>query len=214
METKLKILQLNVRQWSRDLNREKPTYWRKRAKKIKELIQRENPDIILFQELTVPMKWHVLPKGYKRATRFSISHHIYCRKGYEVVGCEWHIHWCRALLDIGYNACFNVFSVHSHWNRKIYVKVADQILRAYQANKNRVWDTTIVGGDWNVDPETMERRLRPLTLCRTHEETFQNWTKPESHGELDYFAYNHCKPLCRKLDDFVSDHYPVMLEIK
>lgn len=212
----MKILSLNVRQWSRDLNSKAPTYWRKRAKAIKELIEREKPDIILFQELTVPMKWHVLPKGYKRATRFSISHHIYCTNSYLVKEREWHLHWCRALLYNKWSSgitAFNIFSVHSHWDRKIYTKVSEQILSNYKENRSS-YIITIAGGDWNVDPEVMERRLRPLTLCRTHEETFQNWTKPESHGELDYFAYNHCKPLCRKLDDFVSDHKAVILEIQ
>ena len=212
----MKILSLNCRAFYRDLNRKKPTYWRKRAKAIKELIQRENPDIILFQELTVPMKWHVLPKGYKRATLFSISHHVYCRREYEVVGNEWHIHWCRAFIDINQSKtdtfpCINLFSVHSHWDRKIYTKVSDQILAKYKVHKDGK-TITIAGGDWNVEPEVMERRMRPLALCRPHEETFQNWTNI-FHGELDYFAYNHCKPKCHRLDDFVSDHYPVVLEL-
>ena len=205
----MKVLSLNCRQWSRDLNRKKPTYWRKRAKTIKELIQRENPDIILFQELTVPMKWHVLPKGYKRATRFSISHHIYCKKEWHIEDREWHIHWCSVAI----NGMLNVFSVHSHWDRKIYTKVAEQIITMSKRYRDQECNITIAGGDWNVEPETMERRLRPLTLCCTHKDTFQNWTKPESHGELDYFAYRNCKPQCSLLDDFVSDHKPVMLEI-
>ena len=211
----MKILTLNVRQWSRDLKCKAPTHWKKRAVKIAELIRRENPDIILFQELTFPMTLFI-PREYKRATLFSISHHIYCRREYRVWNREWHLHWCKARItycpaDTAKEiVAVNVFSVHSHWDRKIYTQVAEQLIDEYKKHRPFV---TIAGGDWNVDPDTMERRLRPLAICRTHEDTFQNWTKFESHGELDYFAYRNCKPQCWLLDDFVSDHKPVILEI-
>ena len=51
----MKVLSINVRQWSRDMNPKSEDYWRKRASRIKEMLEKENPDIILVQELTYPM---------------------------------------------------------------------------------------------------------------------------------------------------------------
>lgn len=208
----MKILTLNVRSWYRDICCTKPTYWRKRAKDIKAMIKRENPDIILFQELLWPMTWHVLPKGYKKASGLSVSHHVYCRKEYKVLKWEWHLHWAYAKIDIPlWNDRYlsrEVISVHSHWDEEIYTKVAGQL-----CDKS----ADLIGGDWNNGPDVMEPLMQNYTLYTCGEDTFQNWTNPKSHGNLDYFArsvfFPVALPSVTRLDDFVSDHYPVILTI-
>lgn len=211
----MKILSLNCRAFYRDLNKKKPTYWKTRAGLIKKLIIRENPDIILFQELTFPMTCFVLPKGYKRANlwfRPSISHHVYCRREYTVCGSEWHLHWCRSLIADLDDNLINVFSIHSHWDRDVYKKFAGDITKKVKGYPEPI--INIIGGDWNVSPEAMRRLMRPLSLKTSDECTFQNWGKPEQFGELDYFAYSHCKPTgVVRLDDFVSDHYAVAMQL-
>lgn len=206
----MKILTLNCRQWSRDLKKKESTYWVKRAKKIAKLICRENPDIICFQELTFPMTLFI-PKEYKKAVPFSISHHIYCKKNFKVALKQWHLHWCRAILtpEDG-STSINVFSVHSHWDDKIYTRVINQILnRFFYAS----WIINIAGGDWNTDPEVIEPFLRGgVKMRKTNKLTFQNWTKPEQQGSLDYFITLNGSYQVNKLDDFISDHYPVILE--
>lgn len=209
----MKILTYNVRQWTRDTKKSEPTYWKKRADDIKKFIKEKDPDIIFFQELTFPMTCCV-PDGYKRVSGLSISHHIYCKKNIKVKEHEWHIHWCRALLDMGDGNLVNAFSVHSHWDEKIYKKVATDIFSRLKLDiKDPVLN--VCGGDWNVDPEVMEPLLWSLYIKKTGKETFQNWTKPESHGQLDYFGVwpdvNSDIYLFKKPQ--TSDHDPVMINI-
>lgn len=220
----MKILTFNVRQWSRDLNKNKDGYWKDRAEEIRKLIEQKDPDVILFQEMTFPMTRYI-PDGYKRVTCLSISHHIYCKKDYIVKSHEWHIHWCRVcitkkgqnILDADH---FNIFSVHSHWDEKIYKRVAEQI-KSFNYSSNSY--INIAGGDWNVFPNVMEPLLSPYKLVKTGKVTFTNWEKSEQFGELDYFAINSLNDLKKKYDvniemidtkPFTSDHNPVMLELK
>ena len=203
----LTVLSYNIRQWTRDTNPSKPTYWRKRAKEIRALIQREDPDIILLQEATWPMVGLCIPDGYMRATGFSISHHIYCRKEYKVISHEWHMRWCRALIDTGKEQV-NAFSIHTHWDEKIYVKTCCEVTSAlrFEGVQN------IAGGDWNNEPtDRMKTLIQPMTLTTTNADTFMNWESGK-FAELDYFA---CFPKGGSATTYgkmeYSDHNPVML---
>lgn len=203
------VLSYNIRQWTRDTNPSKPTYWRKRAREIRALIQRENPDIILLQEATFPMVGLCIPEGYKRATGCSISHHIYCRKEYRVLSHEWHMRWCRATIDTGKREV-NAFSVHTRWEEDIYRKTCTEITSHLECGMQN-----IAGGDWNNVPDNIEPLVFPMRLAKTNGTTFLNWEK-ENKAELDYFA---CWPhtgkatLCMPCSFSYSDHLPVMLEI-
>lgn len=205
----MKVLSYNIRQWSRDINPSKPTYWRNRAMAIHTLIRRENPDIILLQEATWPMVGRCIPEGYKRATGCSISHHIYCRKEYKVLNHEWHMRWCRATIYTGKREV-NAFSVHTHWEEKIYRKTCTEI------TSNLIGGMiNVAGGDWNNTPDIISPLVDPMQLAKTNGTTFLSWEK-ENKAELDYFA---CWPhtgnatLCLPCSFSFSDHLPVMLEI-
>ena len=208
----MRVLSLNCRQWFRDTKRSQPTYWKKRAIAISDLIRRENPDVILFQEMIFPMTLFI-PREYKRATWFSVSHHVYCKREFRVLRREWHMHWAKAIImKPDYLYCTAFYSVHSHWDRKVYKKVSDQLVK--DSTADGAPHRTIMGGDWNTEPESMLRLMRPLKLRCTGLLTFQNWTKPESRGELDYFAVNGVTTEgATRLTDFVSDHYAVVLEL-
>lgn len=201
------VLSYNVRQWTRDINPSKPTYWRKRAKEIRALIARENPDIILLQEATWPMVGQCIPEGYKRATGCSISHHIYCRKEYKVISHEWHMRWCRATIDTGKREV-NAFSIHTRWEEDIYRKTCTEI------TSNLIGGMiNVAGGDWNNTPDIISPLVDPMQLAKTNGTTFLSWEK-KNKAELDYFA---CWPwtgkatLCLPNSFTVSDHLPVIL---
>lgn len=207
----MKILTFNVRQWSRDLNKKLPTYWITRAKGIKKLIESEDPDIILFQEMTFPMTLYI-PKGYKKATGLSISHHIYCRKNFNVVWSTFKLHYAQAIIkSIPDMPAVNVFSVHSHWEEKIYKKVANKIY----CNLEGYPIVNIAGGDWNTNPKAVKKLLRPLVIKSTGKITFQNYEKPEQFDELDYFAISSTLNVTdiQMIDKDLSDHKPVIINI-
>ena len=194
----LKILTFNVRQWTRDLNKSDKFYWKDRAVKMAEFIREQDPDIILFQEMTFKMSLFI-PKEYK------------------VKKTSWHIHRCKALIQTTDGDLINAISVHSHWDEKIYTKVAEQLKKDCISSPKII---NIVGGDWNTDPDNMKNIIKPYTIVKSNTITFHNYTNPEQFGELDYFCIYHLaydtppKFKIKCFDDQfekISDHLPVIL---
>ena len=205
----MKILSLNARCWYRDTDKHKPGYWKHRAERIRQLIDTEDPDIILFQEMLYPMT-RCIPKRYKKACKGSISHHIYIRKAYKVLRHDWHIRYCHALIDTGTEGV-NAFSIHTHWEEKIYRKTCTQITSELQACA-----LTVAGGDWNNAPDTLRHLLFPLYLRTTGINTFRNWESGKE-AELDYFAVwpdRNVKAVCHDQLFAISDHCPIILTDK
>ena len=199
------------------MNPKSEDYWRKRASRIKEMLEKENPDIILVQELTYPMT-SCIPDCYKKATGCSISHHVYCRKEYQVKDHEWHMRWCRAKICTG-DRLVNVFSVHTHWDKDIYTDTCFEITQKLITYWSGLFGgkniTNIAGGDWNNEPSAIENHVFPMDIIRTHAPTFCNW-KTGKAAELDYFAV---WPKAGKISvvecpgSRYSDHKALMLDI-
>ena len=70
----LVILSFNVREWSRDTDKEKETFWKNRMEAMNKMIQDVSPDVICFQELMPPATRYV-PDGYK-SVGLSVSHPV------------------------------------------------------------------------------------------------------------------------------------------
>ena len=209
----MKILSYNIRSWYRDLNPATHLYWRKRARSIRALIERENPDVIFLQEALQPMTRKVVPSGYKKATRGSISHHIFIREGLAVVERhKWTLHTAEALLRFPNARRANFVSVHSHWDEKVQKKVDARLRDLY-------WEDSFpdyIGGDWNrVQGGTTEAIHPPLHIYTPGCVTFRNW-KTETQLQLDYFAtsvfHGTRAGLGYKCSFSDSDHLPVILE--
>lgn len=205
----MKILSFNVRVWTRNTSKKKAGYWKDRARLIAEEIVRINPDIILFQEMIYPMT-NYIPAAYKKATGCSVSHHIYCRKAFQVLSHEWHMRWCRAVIRTDMGEEINAFSVHTHWDEDIYRKTCTEITSHLEGGMHN-----IAGGDWNNIPEVIQPLVKkPMVLARTGHITFQDWESGKE-AELDFFA---CWPQDGKAEiasdiSRLSDHRPVMLTL-
>lgn len=205
----MKILSYNIRSWYRDLDFTSPRYWRKRAESIRHLIERESPDVIFLQEALQPMTRKVIPSGYVKATRGSISHHIFIRKGLaEVEDHKWTLHTATALLRFPDAQRAQFVCVHSHWNERIQKRVFAQLRDKWRYN-------TITGGDWNCKVEETHKGLYPFYNPVTPGcVTFRNW-KTEKQAQLDYFANSGVygrAGLAYKCSFSDSDHLPVILE--
>lgn len=207
------VLSYNIRQWTRDTNPSKPTYWRKRAKEIRALIERENPDIILLQEATFPMVGLCIPKGYKRATGCSISHHVFVKDGFaDIEGRSWHLHYAEVRLRTADARRFTVVSVHSTWNEKANKDTCEAI---FKLSRNRQY-ALVAGGDWNNDPNLEREELYPLQVTDTAQTTFKNW-KTGITANLDFFALSEWAKaeakVVAKSSFGMSDHLPVVLTL-
>lgn len=207
-----KVLTYNVRSWYRDTKKDE-RHWRLRAADICELIERENPDIILLQEALEPMTSKCIPAGYFKASGCSISHHIFIRKGFaEVEGHSWHLHYSEARIRTTDARHFTVVSVHSTWKEKANKETCEAI---FQLSRNQQY-ALIAGGDWNNEPSVEYSELFPLKIVDTGGLTFRNWEKGTT-ANLDFFALsrgaNAVARLGRNCSFATSDHLPVVLDI-
>lgn len=208
----MKILTYNVRSWYRDI-KAGPLNWKNRAECIRAVIEREAPDVLLLQEAIFPMTNRCVPEGYYKASRGSISHHVFVRRGYaEVVKREWHIHWTRVRLRLANASRWDVVSVHGHWDKGKALRLAND-LKDIHGNGASL----IAGGDWNNEPATMRPLLFPYAVAAPSGCTFRNW-KSGKEAKLDYFAGNRYAvkygariPASASFSD--SDHLPVVIEL-
>ena len=216
----MKILSINCRNWDRDCDKTKETYWKNRSNLIRNLIIRHNPDIVCCQELLPPMGNYCIPPYYERVGIIGISHSIWINKFANIkvtkTGYKIHLNWA----DVKYqNKMYRIINVHSHWDKDKMTNVAKQIK---QLSENSI--RTIACGDFNNNSDQLERfDLGELTNVARYlnkiEETFQNFNKPESHGDIDHFFVDNVtldKVISFKVDKehIYSDHYPIIMEIE
>ena len=205
----MKVLTFNVRNWTRDCNNKKPTFWKNRADDMSRLILNLNPDIIFFQELMWPMSNYV-PILYEKITQMT-SHSIWVKKDqFKVMDREWHLRYAFAQVkDKETKQLYNLFSVHTHWDPDIFDATLSNI-------KDRIdyGVINIAGGDWNNEYSEIKDKfiLNPIVPTSV---TFKNWETGKT-AILDYFGTvpkltNAVIQVINKPN--LSDHYPVLLTI-
>ena len=221
----MKVLSFNVRVWTRDLNpKKKERYWKNRMDAIRSFIRFKNPDIICFQELSYPATNYV-PHSYERVG-CTVSHPIYIRKDrFEVKKHIFRIHFDYvSLIDKTTNKEYDVFNVHSHWNKKTLEENLSNIGEMADVNKN-----TIMCGDWNNDFDTLNQYalFEDFPLINHGKITFEHFDKYQVNS-VDFFATNVAENdeqylFCdvpnrvkrgRYFPVTMSDHYPVVLDIR
>ena len=190
----MKVISYNVRSWTRGND------WKERFADIKRLLEVVSPDIILLQEADPPFGGKIIPDGYKRATH-GVSHFILVRDGIKVK---------RSAFGIFYDWCdiddMRVINVHSRWEDKI---ISDTMKKVC----NLMTYKTIVGGDFNVGVSKIQSLNVGYNLKVIGEDTFQNWSKPESHGEIDHFLLHGLDgDVYIASHEKLSDHYPIYLK--
>lgn len=209
----MKVLTYNVRQWYRDLDRNKETYWKARQAAIRKQISDYGPDVICVQEMMWPMR--CIPKGYKRATCPSFSHHIYYNPDiYRLINSEWHLHWCRALFADSEGNEYNVFCVHSHWKEGALESLSRDIW-----GKVKFGAVNIVGGDFNAEPAMVARVFAPMQLYHIFHPTFKNWKNSHRNATIDHFCVwpssTAAEVVCWLNNTKMhSDHYPIGVAVE
>lgn len=207
-------MSLNIRVWTRDIERKSEHWWIKRYRAIRKYVQEENPDVICLQEVWFPASFvlRLRSLGYKK-TGAGLSHPIYVRKGAKVTKRRTSTYVTMAIVD-----GIQYFSVHAHWEEKRFLKAMNWIwnMREYV---EYMWNNpTIAAGDFNTsDYEKVENNIglydTRVTLKLPSVDTFQNYTKPESHGEIDHFF--KCGPMRIFTYEVgpadLSDHRPIVL---
>ncbi len=209
-----KILSLNIRIWTRDLERSSEHYWVERYRKIHDYIKSENPDIICLQEVWWPAKYVLrLGKlGYKK-TGWGFSHPIYVRKGARIYQRAVSIFATMAVVDN-----IQYFSVHSRWEEKWFSKAMKWV-----KEKPR-WVCYFIAGDFNRNRSSVISYCDSSTdsvrwlLDLESEDTFTNYKRPtESHGEIDHILTTVYFKKSRDLISYtlgpsdLSDHRPICL---
>lgn len=195
----MKILSLNCRVWTRDKDPQSPHYWKKRYKDISDFIKEENPDVLCLQEFLFPCRKYI--KGYRKVG-VGFTHPIFVRKGIKAKDYSVRIHWssCR-IGDL------RIINVHGRWNNFIVRKVIKGV-------NSLIDGLTVACGDFNVGINSLSDinlSSARVLLGMEQKDTFQNYTKEKSHGEIDHFLVN-VYPEAFWIDshDF-SDHRAIFL---
>ena len=207
----LTILSFNVREWTRDTDSSQGTYWKDRMEAMERMIADLDPDIICFQELLPPAGRYV-PDVYKQVG-MSVSHPIYVRKSMKASGHRFSIFWETCLVD-----GIRIINVHSRWEKKVVQRTV------YQVN-GQLSQKTVACGDWNTFLPNIKKAGLLMESAREllgipEEDTFANFTKPESHGAIDHFFIKGVTPLSYEMIvegygvDKISDHFPIVLKIR
>ena len=204
----LRLMTFNVRVWTRDTDSKSDTFWKKRMERMRDMINRECPDIICFQEMNFPATCYI-PSNYRRVG-ISASHSIFVKKGISTSNHKFKIfyEYCK-IADK-----FYLFNVHTRWEENVAKNTFSNI------SSDCVGKKAIICGDMNATLEDV--RKNGLKGVSVREElglepvdTFQNYTKEYQHGEIDHFiTVNMGKVSSYKvIEDYsMSDHRPVMIE--
>lgn len=211
----MKIMTFNVRIWTRDTDSSANTFWKKRMARMEELISRENPDVICFQEMMFPATCYI-PSGYKRVG-ISAHHSIFIKKnnGIKTRNHKFKIFYEYVDITIPKYPEFRLFNIHTRWEDNIAARTFTGVTEDMKCHK------CILCGDFNAELEDARRNGLVGTSVREDlgiekKDTFQNYTKEYQHGELDHFiVYNIWGlPSSYKIasDYDVSDHKSVIIE--
>lgn len=208
----MKILTLNARVWTRDLDKSSPYYWRKRMEAMNAMIEHIHPDVICLQEMSFPANLYI-PREYRKCGLLTASHHIYCRRGMKVGRTGYRIHWNYA--EIGGTT---VICVHGTWKQKME-KICRRILHFKRGRK------CVIAGDFNINLRKcwdygFPFSARSMTYA-DEIETFRNFSRPDlSNGEIDHvffsgLGYVESYAVIRHGygAERISDHYPVVVEL-
>lgn len=211
-EGKLRVLTLNMRQWTRDTDSSLPTFWRTRMEAMERMIEDVDPDVICFQEFLAPVGQYV-PDRYKRVG-ITVSHPIYVHKGLRTSGHSVGIWWDACTV-----AGVQVFCIHSHWDKEKLQKTVDQV-------NARLTGRDIACGDWNNGLKAIVNSGLKMQSVRTilsvpETDTFANFSRPEkSHGAIDHFFVTGLQPLSYRMltdcygCDKISDHFPLVIDVR
>lgn len=205
------VMTFNLRAWTRDRDKSQPTYWKNRLDAIVRCIRDVNPDILCVQECLPRMLKPIKALGYKVAG-CSVSHHILTKKGIKAKNHHFSIFW--EWCEVG---CIRIINVHGRWEQRIVNEVADRVNSLAAGRK------AIACGDFNTGAGSLAKAGLGLRHVRTElglkaEDTFQNFTKAQSHGEIDHFYVNLITPETYRVirDNYgcpgrMSDHYLIVM---
>lgn len=208
----LVILSFNVREWTRDTDESKDTYWKRRMEAMEKMIGDVDPDVICLQEVLPPVGRYI-PEGYKSAG-LSVSHPIYIRKTMKSSGHRFSIFWESCSVS-----GIKIINVHSRWEAKIVTRTVEQV-------NGQLTGKDVACGDWNtflknINEAGLKMESARVILGIPEEDTFANFSRPaESHGAIDHFFVNGLTPLSYAMitDGYgvpkISDHYPIVLKIR
>ena len=209
----IRILSFNVRTWTRDLDSSSGIYWRTRMAAMERMIKDVDPDVICFQEMLFPATSFV-PDGYKRVSGINISHPIFVRKGMKYSGHSTSFYWESCVIE-----GIRIINVHSRWEKDVMTRVVKQV-------NAQLSGCDLACGDWNVTLKSLQNAGLNMTSARVElgvpeDDTFANFKHPQSsHGAIDHFFVNGIIPQAYRMvtDGYgctkISDHYPIVLEIK
>ena len=211
----MKIMTFNVRIWTRDTDSSSNRFWKTRMQKMKDLILRENPDIICFQEMMFPAT-NYIPSGYKRVG-ISAHHSMFINKKSGITAKNHCFSIFYEYADIkGQGMEFRLVNVHPRWEEDLSTKTLSKVQDLVKARK------CVVCGDFNVFIEDVRRNgLTRGYSVREYlgiekKDTFENYNRPtESHGEIDHFIVGGMQmpKTYTLIEDYsMSDHRPLFIE--
>lgn len=210
----MRILSLNARNWNRDTDKSSPYYWKTRMKAMKTMLETIDPDIICFQEMLFPATLYI-PRDYRRVG-FSISHHIYVKKGIRSRLHRFRIRTEKA--EVFYDGdWWLIMNVHSTWHTKKHLRDLEQITK--WMNTSHVWYANCIAcGDFNNQwvraDEMVEIPFAPEyspTFKRFDDgrtSTIDHFLSAQPVGDEHPFVITHGYGAER-----ISDHYPILLQI-
>ena len=208
------VMSFNIREWTRDKDESAPTFWKKRLEAMQKCILNINPDILCVQECWPRIARKIKKLGYKSAG-ISFHHIIFVKKGIKTKNPHFNIfvNWCDLSNGI------RIVNVHTRWERKLLKYTVDKVNKITHNKKS------IACGDFNASIEKLTELGIKLNHVRTNLglekiDTFQNFTKQESHGEIDHFFVNFITPNTFKIlksnygcEGRMSDHHPIVMTI-
>ena len=205
----MKILSFNARVWTRDTKSDEGgRYWKNRMRKMRDMINDLQPDVICFQELMFPANLYI-PKNYKRIN-ISFQHPIYVPKNIKTKKHKFRIHMDAVTI----NDIIRIICVHSHWNQKILKRNCEQIEKDFTHSGARF---AVACGDFNNSKHAINLDGFKRIPFENETDTFINWNRPQaSHGIIDHFFVFGLDGEARIVTEYgvISDHFPILLNTK
>lgn len=209
-ERRMRILSFNIREWTRDRDKEGEYFWRDRMEAMRRMIEDVDPDVICLQEVLPPAGSYV-PEGYRRVG-IGVSHPIYVRKTMKAGRHSFAIFWEAATVE-----GIRIVNVHSRWEQEIVERTVRQV-------NGQITGRDVACGDFNtrlgsIESAGLRMQSARVLLGVAEDDTFANFTKAESHGPIDHFFVNGVTPLAYRMiiDGYgvgrISDHWPIVLDI-